>query len=466
MATLCAFRHVMSSASGSGCPASKDNAAEENAQFFLSSIRAPSTMQMASATMAPEASCHNRSEMAVARPKKVTDPLNESVRARLRGDCDPPMNAQCGSSGSEHGPNSARLADMVYDFMEEEDDAEEEDEDQGKKKLESCSRSISEADVVASHSSAAEGDSSTFLGPDLKDVLENLVYCSKINAVEGLLHKEAMKAVEMFEANQNQAECYQGCKNQKENGDEMTQKSFLRRYVMKHLRVLGYNAGICKSRWEHTGGFPAGDYEYIDVIVDGRERFFVDIDFRAEFEIARPSSQYHALLQILPRIFVTKVDILKRIIKIMCDSAKRSLKKGGMHLPPWRKHRYMQAKWFGPYKRTTNSVPISSYGCPNAFLATALGSIALKGRGWDYGFKHQMELHYEISIRESFKWKEMQSHTLQTNYGDEIDMEWMPPAVTPRRACRERDGKVSGLACALNEAGLTCFSRLQNTQRA
>ncbi|MCI73913.1 hypothetical protein A2U01_0095177, partial [Trifolium medium] len=35
---------------------------------------------------------------------------------------------------------------------------------------------------------------------------------------------------------------------------------------------------------------------------------------------------------------------------------KLCLRSGGLSIPPWRKNRYMQNKWFGPYRRTTNTV--------------------------------------------------------------------------------------------------------------
>lgn len=40
----------------------------------------------------------------------------------------------------------------------------------------------------------------------------------------------------------------------------------------------------------------AGEYEYIDVIVEG-ERLLIDIDFISEFEIARSTGSYTAILQ-------------------------------------------------------------------------------------------------------------------------------------------------------------------------
>lgn len=88
----------------------------------------------------------------------------------------------------------------------------------------------------------------------------------------------------------------------------------------------------------------SGEYEYVDVIVDG-ERVVIDIDFRSEFEIARSTKAYRTILQVLPIIFVGKADRLQRIISIVSEAAKQSLKKKGMPCPPWRKAEYVKAKW-------------------------------------------------------------------------------------------------------------------------
>jgi hypothetical protein len=73
--------------------------------------------------------------------------------------------------------------------------------------------------------------------------------------------------------------------------DEECSGGCIRRAVLKGLRRQGHNAAICKSRWDHSRGFPGGDYEYIDVTGDafsskGTEgRVIVDVDFRAQFEV-------------------------------------------------------------------------------------------------------------------------------------------------------------------------------------
>lgn len=82
----------------------------------------------------------------------------------------------------------------------------------------------------------------------------------------------------------------------------------------------------------------------------------VEICLALEFEIARPTNQYSALLDVFPLIFVGKVDELKQVVRLMCTAIKGSMKRMNLHIPPWRRNVYMQAKWFSAYKRTTNAV--------------------------------------------------------------------------------------------------------------
>lgn len=135
---------------------------------------------------------------------------------------------------------------------------------------------------------------------------------------------------------------------------------FCRKLVTDDLLALGYDASICKSRWEKCSSFPAGEYEYVDVLIEG-DRLIVDIDFRSEFEIARSTKAYRLILQVLPIIFVGKADRLQRIVSIVSEAAKQSLKKKGMPCPPWRKAEYVMAKWLSPCTRATpQSTPIPS----------------------------------------------------------------------------------------------------------
>lgn len=92
------------------------------------------------------------------------------------------------------------------------------------------------------------------------------------------------------------------------------------------------------------------------MIMEG-ERVLIDIDFRSEFEIARSTGNYKAILQSLPFIFVGNIDRLQQIIAIVSEAARLSLKKKGMHIAPWRKAEYMKAKWLSPHVRTTVPPP-------------------------------------------------------------------------------------------------------------
>ncbi|KAJ6692977.1 hypothetical protein OIU79_014668 [Salix purpurea] len=108
------------------------------------------------------------------------------------------------------------------------------------------------------------------------------------------------------------------------------QRPVLRRKVMSFLRDLGHNAAICKTKWESSGGggLTAGGYEFIDVV----------------------QSKSSTLQN-------RRSEDLKTIVRSISDAAKKSLKSRELSLPPWRKNRYMQNKWFGPYRRTVKPSP-------------------------------------------------------------------------------------------------------------
>ncbi|KAL2932165.1 tRNA pseudouridine synthase A [Bienertia sinuspersici] len=145
-------------------------------------------------------------------------------------------------------------------------------------------------------------------------------------------------------------------------------RSGLKRKLMTHLRDKGFDAGLCKSRWAKTGRTPAGTYEYIDVNV-GKTRYIVEVFIAGEFEIIRPTNNYTSLLGLFPSILIIeKPQILKQILRLITKAMKDSLKQANIHVAPWRRNGYMQAKYFSPYKRTINrestikDIEIESYG--------------------------------------------------------------------------------------------------------
>jgi uncharacterized protein (TIGR01615 family) len=93
----------------------------------------------------------------------------------------------------------------------------------------------------------------------------------------------------------------------------------------------------------------------VDVVVQTRSgkavRVVVELSFRAEFEVARASAEYRALVTALPEVYVGRADRLRAVVKVMCAAAKQCMKENNMHMGPWRKHKYMQSKWLGTTER-------------------------------------------------------------------------------------------------------------------
>ncbi|KAK3166144.1 hypothetical protein QOZ80_1AG0041980 [Eleusine coracana subsp. coracana] len=138
----------------------------------------------------------------------------------------------------------------------------------------------------------------------------------------------------------------------REIGEERNRSSLKKRLMMR-LQKDGYDASLCMSSWVATSQHPGGDYEYIDVVVAAEggaaagttSRLVVDIDFRAQFQVARPAPWYAHLWSQLPPVFVGPRAKLHKAVSLLCAAAQRSLRESGLQVPPWRKSSYMHAKW-------------------------------------------------------------------------------------------------------------------------
>ena len=80
----------------------------------------------------------------------------------------------------------------------------------------------------------------------------------------------------------------------------------------------------------------------------------IELSFRAEFEIAKGGEEYKRLISRLPEVYVGKTERLRSLIKILCIAGKKCLRDKKMHMGPWRKHKYMQAKWLGTCDRSNS----------------------------------------------------------------------------------------------------------------
>ncbi|XP_022762524.1 uncharacterized protein LOC111308465 isoform X2 [Durio zibethinus] len=135
-------------------------------------------------------------------------------------------------------------------------------------------------------------------------------------------------------------------------------RNCFQRELSIRLQNIGFNCYIRKSKWRRSSEIPSGEHTYLEVLdksngKKGEVRVVIELNFRAQFEMARANEDYNKLIARLPELLVGKAERLKALIKILCGAAKKCMKEKKMHLAPWRKHKYMQAKWLGTYERTT-----------------------------------------------------------------------------------------------------------------
>ncbi|KAI3795761.1 hypothetical protein L1987_38419 [Smallanthus sonchifolius] len=227
----------------------------------------------------------------------------------------------CESSGSEHSPETMMdLSDLVNSFIENGNGV-----------------GYRDFDVNVDDECGLDGSDDDM--EEMKELLKRLVRVEDGDDVRRKL------ILNVEEASRDVV---------KDNSPPLQSQSLgFKRQVMARLRDQGLDAGFCKSKWEKKGRLLAGDHEYIDINI-AKTRYIVIISLFEEFEIARPTNNYASLLKILPKVLVSKVEDFKEIVKIMSRAMKKSMNLMKMTVPPWRRREYVQAKWFGAYKRTTN----------------------------------------------------------------------------------------------------------------
>ena len=211
--------------------------------------------------------------------KRVTDPLDDKAKARLLSDERGPGGCVCSGSG---------LGGFVHGtfFSNYDDDAGGAGEDE-EKNLE-----VSDADEGCAH-----------LSSNVAAMVRDLVKPAAEDPFHVTLAAHATEAAERQTALQ-------------------PDRGAFRRAVMSSLRDSGFNAGVCKARWESHGGVTGGSYEYIDVVVEDAHnnprRYVVDVDFGGEFEIARPTAEYERVATQLPGVYVGKTEELRRPNFLFC----------------------------------------------------------------------------------------------------------------------------------------------------
>lgn len=70
---------------------------------------------------------------------------------------------------------------------------------------------------------------------------------------------------------------------------------------------------------------------------------------------------------------------MKGLVRHMCNAMRMSMQKREIQVPPWRRNGYMQCKWFGSYRRTTNPSTTSSSSSKMIKVADGLVGTSLVG---------------------------------------------------------------------------------------
>ncbi|KAL7603187.1 hypothetical protein Lser_V15G16732 [Lactuca serriola] len=260
----------------------------------------------------------------------------------------------CDSSGSEHSPETMKdLSDLVNSYIENGDGVVDKDFDT----------------KINDECSSDEIDDDT---EEAKESLERLFRAQKGDPVKKNLLFEVEKAWRRVTEVNSSPLPVPGSK----------------RLLMARLRDQGLDAGLCKSKWEKKGRLISGEYQYVDVNVAGT-RYIVTISLSEEFETARPTDNYTSLLEILPQISVCKVEEMKEVVRIMCRAVKKTMNQRKMAVPPWKRREYVQAKWFGTYKRTTNEFSTknaSDFSENKKKIEGFIWTPETCGRGYTYDF--------------------------------------------------------------------------------
>uniref|UniRef100_A0A0E0L4Q7 Uncharacterized protein n=1 Tax=Oryza punctata TaxID=4537 RepID=A0A0E0L4Q7_ORYPU len=127
------------------------------------------------------------------------------------------------------------------------------------------------------------------------------------------------------------------------------------RFLAERLCDAGYNSAICRSKWPRSPDIPSGEHSYVDVVAPTRSgkavRVVIEPSFRGEFEMARGGAGYRALVSALPEVFVGRAERLRGVVRVMSAAAKQCARESSMHMAPWRKQRYMEAKWLATPER-------------------------------------------------------------------------------------------------------------------
>ncbi|XP_076951465.1 uncharacterized protein LOC143624845 [Bidens hawaiensis] len=263
----------------------------------------------------------------------------------------------CDSSGSEHSPKTVMdLSDLVNSFIENGNGV----------------ANVKDFEMQINEESSSDG-----IDDDVEEMKESLKKLLRVENDDDDARRNlilnVVKAIKDSSTPQTIGFKRQIMARLRDHG--LDAGTVLIAHSIYYIYVL-FDTGLCKSKWEKKGRLLAGDHEYIDVNI-GQTRYIIIISLLDEFEIARPTTTYASLLKILPGTVVLKVEDFKEIVRIMSRAIKKSMSQMSMLVPPWRRREYVQAKWFGSYKRTTNEFPTKKTPDLNMINKKSIGFVSV-----------------------------------------------------------------------------------------
>ncbi|TYH39261.1 hypothetical protein ES332_D12G168100v1 [Gossypium tomentosum] len=232
---------------------------------------------------------------------------------------------------------AASFADMMFGFIDESNDSEENLRD-----------FVVDDEDANNDEDPSEIEQRKIFWEAQEKLLQATLY--RTTSLESRIRQATKEALREIDAVGVQCTCQRpedgGCRN------------CLQRELSIRLQSVDFNCYICKSKWRSSPEIPSGEHTYLEVVdkskaKKGKVRVVIELNFRAEFEMARASEDYNKLIAVLPELLVGKAERFKALTKILCLAAKKCMKEKKMHLAPWRKYKYMQAKWLGTYERRT-----------------------------------------------------------------------------------------------------------------
>lgn len=132
-------------------------------------------------------------------------------------------------------------------------------------------------------------------------------------------------------------------------------------WLATKLGRLGYRVHIRTALGGGEGFDCLRNLRHVFLTVGGQgqsPKFVVDLTFKEQFKIAKPTPRYAALLECLPDLYVAPEASVAPLVNFMCAEMACAFRAHGSVLPPWRHASSMLSKWL-PRKSLDETVDLS-----------------------------------------------------------------------------------------------------------